>query len=247
MPGTHNRPTAPQWCCIDCRILEANGDGPAEMSEDDLATWEAGRAAIIGDAQITLGMLAEYHECTDDDGTIADECECERNSFSWSPCDMCGSNLGGERAAFTFWLPGDDDEPAPPELGKELSGPLDSVMEFGHVVYVSHAGTVHDLPDTISLHAPGVCVGSDEDGQISAEDDAEMIRSVESAGWSLLNGWSRQYSYAGPIMHPSEFIGGALAEYILGSPGYYAAVSVETLDDSGDAAGWAIAYRETSP
>lgn len=32
-----------------------------------------------------------------------DDCECEQNSFSWSSCDVCGSDLGGSRDAVTFW------------------------------------------------------------------------------------------------------------------------------------------------
>jgi hypothetical protein len=31
------------------------------------------------------------------------DCDCERRSFSWSPCDVCGSNLGGTRDAVVFW------------------------------------------------------------------------------------------------------------------------------------------------
>lgn len=31
------------------------------------------------------------------------ECECEHSSFSWSPCDVCGSNLGGRRDAVSFF------------------------------------------------------------------------------------------------------------------------------------------------
>ncbi len=32
-----------------------------------------------------------------------DDCECENEGFSWSSCDVCGSNLGGDRYAVTFW------------------------------------------------------------------------------------------------------------------------------------------------
>lgn len=32
------------------------------------------------------------------------ECDCEQVTFSWSPCDMCGSILGGARDAVTFWF-----------------------------------------------------------------------------------------------------------------------------------------------
>jgi hypothetical protein len=36
-------------------------------------------------------------------GDLGGECECETDSFSWSPCDVCGGNLGGERHAVSFW------------------------------------------------------------------------------------------------------------------------------------------------
>jgi hypothetical protein len=32
------------------------------------------------------------------------ECECEQLGFSWSSCDVCGSNLGGDREAVVFWF-----------------------------------------------------------------------------------------------------------------------------------------------
>jgi hypothetical protein len=37
-----------------------------------------------------------------------------------------------------------------------------------------------------------------------------------------------------------------VADYILETPGLYVAIAVETADDSEDAAGWAIAYRDES-
>lgn len=33
------------------------------------------------------------------------ECDCDRLEFSWSSCDACGSNLGGDRHAFIIWYP----------------------------------------------------------------------------------------------------------------------------------------------
>ena len=55
--------------------------------------------------------------------TVADlggECECEQTTFSWSACDVCGSNLGGARDAVVFWIqpessgqPENPPEPAP--------------------------------------------------------------------------------------------------------------------------------------
>jgi hypothetical protein len=63
----------------------------------------------------------------------------------------------------------------------------------------------------------------------------------------LLDGFSGQYGYSGPIMHPSEFIGGGMERHIRETPGLYVAVVVTDLDvDDGDddAVGWAVAYRE---
>jgi hypothetical protein len=37
------------------------------------------------------------------DLTMAEECECERDTFSWSACDTCNGNPGGERHAVSFW------------------------------------------------------------------------------------------------------------------------------------------------
>jgi hypothetical protein len=41
---------------------------------------------------------------------LGGECECEQTTFSWSQCDVCGSNLGGAREAVVFW-PEPDTQP----------------------------------------------------------------------------------------------------------------------------------------
>lgn len=119
---------------------------------------------------------------------------------------------------------------------------LNKIMEFDHVIRVRERGVVDErVPD---VYAPEVYVGVDADGQITDADESAMIETVRAAGWELLTGWTHQYSYNGPIMHTSEFVGGRLADHILSTPGLYCAVTVETLDDDDDAAGWAVAYRE---
>jgi len=52
---------------------------------------------------VTCGLLEYHHMC---EGLKSDGygCDCEKRDFSWSPCDGCGSNLGGDRHAFTIWL-----------------------------------------------------------------------------------------------------------------------------------------------
>lgn len=122
---------------------------------------------------------------------------------------------------------------------------LDDRMGFGHVIRVLPDGTANDdVPEGIRVHAPeSIDVDSDDDGQISAEDDAAMVAQVARDGWQVLNGWSAQSGYAGPIMHSSEYIGGALAVHILETPGFWVAVTVENIDDPEHPAGWALLYR----
>lgn len=81
---------------------------------------------------------------------------------------------------------------------------LNDVMEFDHVIEVREDGVVVDRPD---LYAPDLYNGE-----------------LMSEGWTLLNGYSGQDRYPGPIMHNSEFIGGRMAEDILAEPGVYVAL-----------------------
>jgi hypothetical protein len=82
---------------------------------------------------------------------------------------------------------------------------LSDLMEFDSPVTVHEDGTVTTGPR--DLYAP------------TLYDDA-----LDSDGWELLDGYSGQYGYGGPIMHPSEFIGGGMARDILSEPGTYVAV-----------------------
>jgi hypothetical protein len=108
---------------------------------------------------------------------------------------------------------------------------LSDVMEFDHVVEVHPDGTVTDGP--ADMYAPSL-----HDGEL---DDAR---------WSMLNGYSGQYGYSGPVMHPSEFIGGGLAADILSTPGFYVSVVAycDPVDDEGDEGddvdGWAVCRFE---
>jgi hypothetical protein len=92
------------WCCVDCLMLLANGETPTEMSETETAEYLARVAQHTGERDVTLGrMLGEDGcECEDWDCDTHHE-GCEQNTFSSSPCDVCGSHLGGSRDAVTFW------------------------------------------------------------------------------------------------------------------------------------------------
>jgi hypothetical protein len=121
---------------------------------------------------------------------------------------------------------------------------LNSIMEFDHPVRVHADGTVTDAgPD---FWAPETDVDTDGNGSILAEHEQALCESVKRQGWSLYTtGYTQQYSYRGPIMHTSEFIGGRLAMDILADPGVYVSVVVST-DENGDdnVAGWAVAKKD---
>src|SRR5690606_21753532 len=110
---------------------------------------------------------------------------------------------------------------------------LDDVMGLdAPPVRVAHDGlclTVTTLPD---VHAP----------ESLPDDDAELIREARASGWEPLSGFTGQYGYRGPVLHPSERIGGGLARHILETPGDYA---VATVDDpeTGAPSGWVVLYR----
>lgn len=116
-------------------------------------------------------------------------------------------------------------------------------MEFHHVVEVHADGTVTDGPS--GVYAPEVYVELDADGQMISLDPNDI---QIDKGWTLLNGYSGQDRYRGPIMHDSEFIGGGMERDILSTPGVYAAVTVIGLRPDGeqnddDLVGWAVARK----
>jgi hypothetical protein len=120
---------------------------------------------------------------------------------------------------------------------------LNDKMEFHHVVQVHADGSVTDGP--AGLYAPEVYVELDADGQMVSlnPNDIQIDK-----GWTLLNGYSGQDRYRGPIMHDSEYIGGGMERDILAEPGIYVAVTVIGLRPRGeqrddDLVGWAVARR----
>lgn len=105
---------------------------------------------------------------------------------------------------------------------------LNAVMEFDHVIRVHEDGSITDEPNT---WAPEL-----HDGELSAR---------EGDSWTLLNGYSGQSGYAGPIMHASEYIGGGMERDIRETPGVYVALVDYPSDDS-EPEGWAVARLDSS-
>lgn len=98
--------TSQGWACSDCTMLLANGETPPEMDERETAAWLAEIDRRTEGFDVTLG--GEHEDDCDnldaDGGWVGgSDCYCERQEFSWSSCDVCGSRLGGSRDAVTFF------------------------------------------------------------------------------------------------------------------------------------------------
>lgn len=103
---------------------------------------------------------------------------------------------------------------------------LNDIMSFDHVIEVQSDGGIIARSD---IFAPEL-----HDGE------------VQSTNWELLDGYSGQDRYSGPIMHNSEFIGGRMEEDIRSNPGVYVALvctwlDAEDDDDEDAVEGWAVA------
>ena len=91
------------WVCVDCMLAHHY---PGEYEDSTGEEWCNYPDAKMGD--ITAGTICDR---ADDDFHVyeSDEHseECETISFSWNPCEGCGSKLGGARHAFTIWESGE--------------------------------------------------------------------------------------------------------------------------------------------
>lgn len=104
-------------------------------------------------------------------------------------------------------------------------------VEFDCPFRVGHSGRVYDRVE--SVYAPEVYNSDETDVEILSDD------------WEAFSaGYTGQWGYNGPVMHQSEFIGGALADDILSSPGMYVVCTVEVLPSDDDPeplpAGWIV-------
>src|SRR5665213_837930 len=102
---------------------------------------------------------------------------------------------------------------------------LNDKMDFDHVVQVLPGGQVVDAH---GVYAPELY-------------DDEL----QGQGWTLMDGYSGQSGYSGPIIHDSEFIGGGLERDILANPGYYVTLVNNSYDEE-EGEGWGIAYKSAS-
>lgn len=112
-----------------------------------------------------------------------------------------------------------------------------NAFEFDHVFTLHPDGTITEPKN---VWAPSVY-----------HDDATDI-TIDGAGWRALTGMTGQDSYHGAVMHPSEYIGRGIADYLQelasDAPATFVVVTVECLPDDDDPepepAGWAILHME---
>lgn len=93
------------WACLDCMIWLANGDTPPEMSEEETTAWlDAIIERTAETSHVTVGRMLGEDGCEHRQLCEEHIDQCERDDFSWTPCDHCGSTLAGFRYAITGWL-----------------------------------------------------------------------------------------------------------------------------------------------
>jgi len=71
------------WGCTDCLYVEANG-------YDDSLSTERNEEVATAIANVGGQLVSDYDSETGDG----------IREFSWRPCDICGSPLGGSRHRF---------------------------------------------------------------------------------------------------------------------------------------------------
>jgi hypothetical protein len=102
MSHTTTTPQGVIWVCQDCMFAHANGESPIDPDPTQPEPW-----ALDDGADVTMGLSWDEHDdpagCEAAFNSGSDQCDCEHRSFSWSACEGCGSSLGGDRYAFTYW------------------------------------------------------------------------------------------------------------------------------------------------
>lgn len=105
-----HQPTGTLWVCGDCLMWFANGEPPADLSEDEERARLASIDWHLRDVEaVTVGSLVGSDGCDCPEGSTDYEAHqgCEDGGFRWRGCATClvpGHSLGGNRYAVTGWV-----------------------------------------------------------------------------------------------------------------------------------------------
>ena len=101
---------------------------------------------------------------------------------------------------------------------------LNSVIEFDSPFFVLPG----DSARCTILTYPHVPDGAPYIGGVMLDPDDGLI--IDGADWEPVSGYSGQHGYAGPVMHPSEYLGGGMARDLLSGElgaGWFVIVAIE--------------------
>lgn len=125
-----------------------------------------------------------------------------------------------------------------------------NAQEHDHVFAISDDGRVVDGPD--GVFAPEWCEHDERDDML-----INGVPYMECQDWGALTRCSGQYSYSGPVMHPSEHVGRELARWLAegyprNTPMVMCVVEAgcdddcaDECDDEHEPAGWCILIRKS--
>lgn len=86
--------------CTDCFVAYVNGDETGNSDDWNKAQY----IATCEEWNLTPGHLhdGDFSDCVHVGESCEDDCDCTRDEFSQSTCDLCGSTLAGAREAVTM-------------------------------------------------------------------------------------------------------------------------------------------------
>jgi len=80
--------------CPDCLMMIANGETDPNWTESECNDFIA-RFTKSTEGYASINPGSDHKNCTHD--LQGEDCPLDEGHFSWSPCDLCKSSLGGDR------------------------------------------------------------------------------------------------------------------------------------------------------
>jgi hypothetical protein len=88
--------------CTDCLVWHANGDTTG-IDDEEREREVRAQVGIPENYHVAVGHLHTVEDCGQDVVDGVADCPYEEATFSWKPCDACGTRLGGDRFPAMMW------------------------------------------------------------------------------------------------------------------------------------------------